>query len=531
MKEIRELKLEELNIEQKLGMSTIGFCADEKSCDVDYLEELIRNHALGAVWIVPRDGANDHVIKRLKEAADYPLLVFTDAESGFGENQVGRHNAIGCTGSAELAYIFGKVTALSARAKGYNVICNPVLDMVNRSWTCGGNVRGYGADKQEVVRLASAEARGMHDAGVLTVGKHYPGATKTGWKVDSHMGENSSDATVEELLEYNLFPYVEMAKEGLLDGVMLAHSRYTNIDPDYPTSLSKETIRLIRERGFDGFAMTDALNMMGVVAKFGRKGSVQLAAANSADLSLPFMSDNRQVIEWLREGYEEGIITEARLDEIVSRVLAAQHKVFTMEPKFDTVTPEDLAAFAHINTDSVFAKTDEGIPTALEPEGRHFFAILTEGEMDLKDAGKVQVDTMLTKWYNPVKIAEQLKELFPNSTVATIADYPTPNRISRFLSESLNHDGVVFITFFQSACYVGRECFTSRILSLMDAMQVSGRISTILHFGNPYLLEEVPHIPRVLVGTISSAGVDAALEVLAGKREAKGVLTYDVKIN
>lgn len=124
----------------------------------------------------------------------------------------------------------------------------------------------------------------------------------------------------------------------------------------------------------------------------------------------------------------------------------------------------------------------------------------------------------------------KLKELFPNSTVAAIADYPTPNRISRFLSESLDHDGVVFNTFFQSACYVGRECFTSRILSLMDAMQVSDRISTILHFGNPYLLEEVPHIPRVLVGTVSSAGVDAALEVLAGEREAKGVLTYDVKI-
>jgi len=530
MKEIRELKLEELSVEQKLGMSTIAFCWSEKYCDADYVEELIRSHSLGGVWITPHGEESEQIMKRLKEAADYPLLVFTDAESGFGENLVGRHNAIGCTGSAELAYIFGKVTALNARAKGYNVICNPVLDMVDQRWTCGGNIRCYGHNKHEVVRLASAEARGMHDAGVLTVGKHYPGKTETGCFIDSHMGENSSHATAEELLDYNLFPYLELSKEGLLDGVMLAHSRFYTIDPDYPSSLSRETIRLIRDRGFDGFAMTDALNMMGVVAKFGRKGSVQLAAANAADLSLPFNNDNRLVMQWLKEGYDEGIITEERLDEIVTRVLAAQHKVFTMEPKFDAVTPEDLAAFARINTDSIFAKTDAGIPTALDPQGKYFFAILTEGEMDLKDAGKVLVDTMLTKWYNPVKIAERLKEMFPNSTVATIADYPTPNRISRFLSESLDHDGVVFITFFQSACYVGRECFTSRILSLMDAMQVSGRISTILHFGNPYLLEEVPPIPRVLVGTISSAGVDAALEVLAGEREAKGVLTYDVKI-
>ena len=530
MKEIRELKLEELSIEQKLGMSTIAFCQNPEQCDADYLEERIRGHALGAIWVVPRNERNFPLLKRLKEAADYPLLIFTDAENGLGEHQIGRHNAIGCTGSAELAYIFGKVTAIQARALGYNVICNPVLDMVNANWTCGGNVRGYGHDKEEVVRLASAEARGMHDAGVLTVAKHYPGKTESGQYIDSHMGENCSHASLEQLLEYNLYPYLELAKEGLLDGVMLAHSRFYGVDPEHPASLSKEVIRVIRERGFDGFAMTDALNMMGVVAKYGRKGSIQLAAANAADLTLPFHRDNRLVMEWLKEGYAEGILTEERLDEIVTRVLAAQHKVFTMKPKFDTLTPEDLAAFARINTESVFSRTDEGIPTALDRQGRHFFAILTEGEMDLKDAGKVLADTMLTKWYNPVRIAERLKELFPNSTVSTIADYPTPNRIERLLSESLDHDGVVFITFFQSTCYVGRECLTSRIISLMDAMQVSGRISTILHFGNPYIMEDVPHVPRVLIGTISAAGVEAALDVLAGEREAKGVLTYDVKI-
>jgi len=35
MKEIRELKLEELSVEQKLGMSTIAFCWSEKYCDAD----------------------------------------------------------------------------------------------------------------------------------------------------------------------------------------------------------------------------------------------------------------------------------------------------------------------------------------------------------------------------------------------------------------------------------------------------------------------------------------------------------------
>ena len=59
-------------------------------------------------------------------------------------------------------------------------------------------------------------------------------------------------------------------------------------------------------------------------------------------------------------------------------------------------------------------------------------------------------------------------------------------------------------------------------------MQVSDRISTILHFGNPYVVTDLPHIPRVLIGTCSVEGVNAGIEVLAGNYPAKGVLTYDI---
>ena len=77
---VKELCFEDLTVEQKLGMAMIGHCGRD-DCDVDYLEKLIRNHALGGVWIMPKNGEYDHVMKRLREAADYPLLFFTDAEN------------------------------------------------------------------------------------------------------------------------------------------------------------------------------------------------------------------------------------------------------------------------------------------------------------------------------------------------------------------------------------------------------------------------------------------------------------------
>ena len=530
MKTYKELKLDELSVNQKLGLSMIAFCWSEDESDVDYLEKLVRSRSLGGVWVYPRGDINQSIIKRLRDAADYPLLFFTDAENGWGNNRIPSRNAIGMTNSEELAYVSGKITAIAARKDGYNVICSPILDMVNARWLCGGNLRSLGSNKETVVRLAAAEARGMQDAGVLTVGKHFPGASKTGQYIDAHMGEMESDETKEELLSYNLDPYLELMKNGLLDGVMLKHGRFPAVDPDYPASLSSEHIKILRERGFDGFAMSDALNMMGVVAKFGAKMANGLAVGNARAIALPFQANNEKVMRWLAECYDEGIITDEALDRVVGDVLAAQHKVAVRAPKFEEITEEDKKLFDSISTKSVFAKCDDGVPLSLDKDAPHFFAILTETELGIKDGDKVAVDTMRTDWYNPLAIGEKLKSRFPNCKVGYISEYPTPAKISQFLSESLGHGDIVFITFFKSAPYAGRECLTSRILSMMDAMQVSGRISTVVHFGNPYITEDLPHVPRVIIGGASRSGVDAGIRTLWGECEAQGVLTYDVKL-
>ena len=83
---------------------------------------------------------------------------------------------------------------------------------------------------EKVARFAAAEAKGMHDAGVLTVGKHYPSPKNDG-NVDSHMVESVSRQTKEELIEDSLYPYRALMKEGLLDGVMVAHALLGQIDP------------------------------------------------------------------------------------------------------------------------------------------------------------------------------------------------------------------------------------------------------------------------------------------------------------
>lgn len=162
MKVINELKFEELTLEQKIGMVTVS--SVRKKADFEFTLELIKKRCVGAVWVYPfSDYDSENSMRAMREAADYPVIFITDAESGMGEYTIGRHNALGMTNSEELAYTFGKITAIEARKKGVNIVCNPLLDMANCNCACGANIRSIGCDKEIVARIAAAEAKGMHD--------------------------------------------------------------------------------------------------------------------------------------------------------------------------------------------------------------------------------------------------------------------------------------------------------------------------------------------------------------------------------
>ena len=526
---MKELKLQDLNTRQKLGMSMIALVTKKEPDRLEYALDMIRNHSLGGIWVNFVTPGRDEIIQKIREAADYPILIMCDAEGGMCDLRVGRHNAIGCTDSEELAYAFGKVTAVTARNLGYNVICDPILDMAYGNCVCGMNARALGHDKYKVARLAKAEARGFHDGGIMTIAKHYPGFAGTEAYIDSHMAESTSHATKEELIETNLYPYIELIKEGLLDGIMTKHARFINIDPDYPASLSQKMINIIRELGFEGIAITDALTMMGVVAKFGRRNSIGLAVANGNDMALPYQSHPQREYEMLCECYDEGMIADSRLDEAVSRVLAAQHKTLA-PPKYTQLTDEDYTTFDRINRESTFAYTDKGVPVTLEREGRHLFVISTEKAMDINTRDQVIVDTLNKDWYRPYDIAEKIRTLYPNSGITTLSIFPSSSETYQFLNQTIEYDDVVFITFFNSAAYIGRECLSSRVISVMEALQVTNRISTVIHFGNPFVLEDLPHVPRILVGTISADNTQYTLDILAGNLPAKGIPVYPIRL-
>jgi len=531
MKEIKELKFEELTTKQKLGIvHTPLIHRAIVDGGIEYILEKIREHAIGIVWVQWSDEPKDipfytDVIRRIREAADYPIVIITDLEAGIGDYRIGQHSALGTTDSEKHAYAFGKATAVEARARGYDMVCHPVLDARESGWS-----RGYSDDKYKITRLAAAETRGLHDGGLLTMAKHYP-SVKYDVEVDTHLTEGISSETKEQLLENGLYPYLELMKEGLLDGIMTAHERLVNIDADAPASMSKKVLGIIREQGFDGVLMTDALCMMGIREKYGRKDCLGIALEAGNDVPLYYAHDPKFDQEALYECYERGIISDATLDAAVKRILALQHKaLLNRTPKYTSLTEEEIATVKSIDRDGIFAVLDEGTPLSLDPNGKYFFALMVRFEHISGLNDKVAVDTFSNGWYYPKEITAKIKELFPNSHVEPFCEFPMQGQNSRICTRSLGYDGIVFVTFSEFLAYMGMEHFTHRVISLTEALQHTNRIGTLVHFGNPKVVEELPHISRRIFAPRSAAATRDAFEVLAGNYPAKGKPNYKLNL-
>lgn len=522
---MKELELSSMTLEQKLGMVMTANCLYSGE-DFDFTLDLIRNHALGCVWLLPDDPQFQEKMDAIHAAADYPILIVTDAEGGLGKYKIGLHGTLGYTNDTKYAYTFGRITGIVARKMGYNLVCNPVIDIVQQNEPCSAAARSMGSSPEKVSEYAVAMVRGMHDAGILSMAKHFPGAKSIR---DTHMCEGLSDVSKEYLMDVCMAPYRSLMKEDLLDSVMSGHTRVPSIDDKLPASLSPTVINLIRDMGFDGMIMTDAMVMMGVVAKYGYYDCKGMAIAAGNDTILGWETPNKKDYEALKKAYEDGVITEDRLNDAVRHVLELQHKA-TLLPTDAEITEEDEKNFLSILHDSIASVTDEGVTVSIDPNGKHCFVILEENLGQSASNQVPSIDPTKGDWYSPDAIEERIHLRFPNSCVKRLNEFPTVMQNLHFFDEQLPYDDVIYVTFAQGGAYVGVDHFTSKVLAVMEALQVTNRISTIVHFGNPFVLDETPHIPRRIMGCRNREMTLRAIDILAGLASANGKVPFELHL-
>jgi beta-N-acetylhexosaminidase len=216
-----------------------------------------------------------------------PLLIMVDQEGGLVKRVDGAPTvaaaAIGARGAA-FAHRQGRLTAAGLRPLGVNVDLAPVLDVARPGGTIAAAERGFGATATRVAATAIPFATGLQAGGVAATAKHFPGLGAAAESTDfatQRIGLPAAELSAVDEAPYRAF----VAAGGKL--VMLSTAVYPAISPD-PAAFSRAIVsgELRGRLGFEGVAVTDALDTVAVRA-FGGPERAGLAAARAgSDLLL-----------------------------------------------------------------------------------------------------------------------------------------------------------------------------------------------------------------------------------------------------
>ena len=268
-------------------------------------------------------------------AGALPLAVSTDEEGG----RVSRLKSI--IGVQESARVLGRTVSPQevhdialARGKamkglGITVDFAPDADVSDQDDDTVIGDRSFSADPQKVTEYAGAYARGLLDAGVTPVLKHFPGHGHASG--DSHEG-GVVTPPLSDLMTNDLVPYRELAQ---VPGtaVMVGHMQVPGLTGTDPASLSPAAYSLLRTGGygglpFTGVVFTDDISSMGAINQRYTVAQAALKALQAgADIALWITTDEVPgVLDALEAAVADGRLDPKNVDASVLRIAALKGK-------------------------------------------------------------------------------------------------------------------------------------------------------------------------------------------------------------
>ena len=144
-------------------------------------------------------------------------------------------------------------------AVGIDINFAPVLDINRNISSIIGN-RSFSNDILEVIDNASDYIDGMHEAGMKSTGKHFPGHGNV--VEDSHIELPVDERELHELLNEDLKPYIKLSDK--LDVIMCAHILFSKVDSKIPSFSDTWINNVLRNKlNYKGLILSDDLSMLG----------------------------------------------------------------------------------------------------------------------------------------------------------------------------------------------------------------------------------------------------------------------------
>lgn len=533
-----ESTYDSMSLEEKIGQlfCPIVFTKDEKE-----LKELVETKHIGGMLY--REGPGEELRqshKILQDASKIPLLTASNLEYGGNGSAIegtyyGREMLAAATGDVERAYQLGKVSCSEGAAVGVNWSFAPVVDLDLNYHNPITNVRTFGSDLQTVIDMGKAYIRGAKEEGVATSVKHFPGDGVD--ERDQHLVTSVNALSCKEWDESYGKIYKEMIEAGTLT-VMAAHialpayEEYFDQKPCeriLPATLSENLLKkLLREQlGFNGLIVTDATPMVGFCSAMDRATAVPLSIENGCDMFL-FNRNMEEDFRLMGEGYEKGILSDARLEEAVKRILATKAAMHLPEKQEKGQLVPDASALDILNCETYdcWAKecADEGV--TLVKDIQNLLPI------DPKKHKRVLLELMGDFPSNKRVCESFVRELEARGFEVTVYE-PEGFEVMEDSVES-------FKSRYDLIFYVGNiETASNKTVSRLNWHTMFGlgnNMPWMVHempalfvsVGNPYHLLDAPMIKTFVNGYCNSEYViHAVVEKLCGDSEFKGKSPID----
>ena len=239
---------------------------------------------IGKVW--KQTTTTRHFIQQVKKI-NPTVLICVDQEGGpvtrlsFELGTLPSAHHIGQHSSVYDAHRWGLLNGRHLKSLGVDVNFAPVLDVVTTSGNVVIGSRSFGSDPDHVAQLGISYMKGLMDAGILPVIKHFPGHGDT--IADSHHQLPINHHTMRYLEHVPIAPFYAAIQHGA-PAIMLAHIRYPSKDDKYPASLSTSWISYLKkDLGFTGLIITDDLSMKAISRHYSQKEAIKLALDAGVD--------------------------------------------------------------------------------------------------------------------------------------------------------------------------------------------------------------------------------------------------------
>jgi len=294
---------------------------------------VVENYHVGGIFIgswTDRSMLTDGSLPDYANAGPLPLAVSVDEEGG----RVGRlASLIGPAPSARVlaqtrtpdeVYQLALDRGRQMRGLGITVDFAPVVDVTAAGDDTVIGDRSFSNDPAVVTTYAGAFARGLRDAGVLPVLKHFPGHGDGSG--DSHTAGVVTTPALSELQASDLIPYQTLTAEAPV-AVMMGHLEVPGLTGGTPASLSPAAVGLLRSGGyggpaFNGPVFTDDLSSMAAISsRYGVAEAVLRALQAGADQALWVTTDEvPAVLDRLEKAVNGGELSLQAVDGSLLRM-------------------------------------------------------------------------------------------------------------------------------------------------------------------------------------------------------------------